>query len=151
MIKLSRERNVQMQDEADPDPLLETLESWVLLGLRSLDPLDLFNLFTAPSAQEWRPTHPRCRGIFVKIYHKNSFRKKNSNGIMHVFFAYNTITIFLIEITTNKRFISYDNPLNYSLKYGITGEFGNFGSKVSSYCWKSAFNRVKWSWKPVDY
>ncbi|XP_064629583.1 serine/threonine-protein phosphatase 6 regulatory subunit 3-like isoform X2 [Lineus longissimus] len=27
MIKLSRERNVQMQDEAEPDPLLETLES----------------------------------------------------------------------------------------------------------------------------
>jgi hypothetical protein len=43
----------------------------------------------------------------------------------------NTITIFLIEITTNKRFISYYNPLNYSLKYGMTGEFGNFGSKVS--------------------
>jgi hypothetical protein len=41
-----------------------------------------------------------------------------------------TITIFLIEITTNKRFISYNNPLNYSLKYGITGEFGNCGSKV---------------------
>jgi hypothetical protein len=37
----------------------------------------------------------------------------------------------LIEITTNKRFISYNNPLNYSLKYGITGKFGNFGSKVS--------------------
>jgi hypothetical protein len=37
----------------------------------------------------------------------------------------------LIEITTNKRFISYCNPLNYSLKYGITGEFRNFGSKVS--------------------
>jgi hypothetical protein len=55
----------------------------------------------------------------------------NPNGIMHVFFAHNTITIFLIEITTNKRFISCDNPLNYSLKYGITGEFGNFGSKVS--------------------
>jgi hypothetical protein len=41
------------------------------------------------------------------------------------------ITIFLIEITTNKRSISYNNPLNYSLKYGITGEFGNFGTKVS--------------------
>jgi hypothetical protein len=53
------------------------------------------------------------------------------NGIMHVFFAHNTITIFLIEITTNKYFISYNNPLNYSLKYGITGEFGNFGSNVS--------------------
>jgi hypothetical protein len=38
---------------------------------------------------------------------------------MHVFFAHNTITIFLIEITTNKCFISYNNPLNYSLKYGI--------------------------------
>jgi hypothetical protein len=37
----------------------------------------------------------------------------------------------LIEITTNKRFISYNNLLNYSLKYGITGEFRNFGSKVS--------------------
>jgi hypothetical protein len=36
----------------------------------------------------------------------------------------------LIKITTNERFISYDNPLNYLLKYGITGEFGNFGSKV---------------------
>jgi hypothetical protein len=50
---------------------------------------------------------------------------------MHVFFAHNTIMIFLIEITTNKHFISYNNPLNYSFKYGITGEFGNFGSKVS--------------------
>jgi hypothetical protein len=34
----------------------------------------------------------------------------------------------LIEITTNKCFISYNNPLNYSLKYGITGECGNFRS-----------------------
>jgi hypothetical protein len=49
---------------------------------------------------------------------------------MNVFFAHNTITIFLIEITTNKHFISYNNPLNYSLKYGKTGEFGNFRSKV---------------------
>jgi hypothetical protein len=68
---------------------------------------------------------------YQPIHHKNSFRKKNPNGIMHMFFAHNTITIFLIEITTNKHFISYDNPLNYSLKYGITSEFGNFGSKVS--------------------
>jgi hypothetical protein len=63
-------------------------------------------------------------GSQKEIHHKNSFRKKNPNGVMHVFFAHNTITIFLIEITTNKRFISYNNPLNYSLKYGITGEYG---------------------------
>jgi hypothetical protein len=62
-----------------------------------------------------------CRGIFAKIHHKNSFRKQNPNGITHWFFAHNTI-----KITTNKRFISYNNQLNYSL-----GEFGNFGSKVS--------------------
>jgi hypothetical protein len=43
----------------------------------------------------------------------------------------NTITIFLIEIITNERFISYNNPLYYFLKYGKTAKFGNFGSKVS--------------------
>jgi hypothetical protein len=42
----------------------------------------------------------------------------------------NTITIFLVEITTNERFKSYNNPLFYSLKYGTTAKFRNFGSKV---------------------
>jgi hypothetical protein len=37
----------------------------------------------------------------------------------------------MMEITTNKRFISYNNPRNYSLKYGITGKFRNFWTKVS--------------------
>jgi hypothetical protein len=52
---------------------------------------------------------------------------------MHVFFAHKHNHIFLIEITINKCFISYNynNPLNYSLKYGITGEFRNFWTKVS--------------------
>jgi hypothetical protein len=43
----------------------------------------------------------------------------------------NTITIFLIEITTNECFKSYNNPLYYSLKYGKIAKFCNFGSKVS--------------------
>jgi hypothetical protein len=69
----------------------------------------------------------------VKIHHKNSFRKQNLNGITHRFFAHNTITIFLVEITTNKRFISYNNQLNYSLKYGKTGDdFWNFYAMGSS-------------------
>jgi hypothetical protein len=36
----------------------------------------VFNLFATPSAQEWRPTHPRCRGIFAKIHHKTPFVRK---------------------------------------------------------------------------
>jgi hypothetical protein len=43
----------------------------------------------------------------------------------------NTGVIFLIEITTSECFKSYNNPLFYSLKYGKTAKFGNFGSKVS--------------------
>jgi hypothetical protein len=43
----------------------------------------------------------------------------------------NKITIFLVEITTNECFRSYNNPLYYSLKFGKTAKFGNFGSKVS--------------------
>jgi hypothetical protein len=43
----------------------------------------------------------------------------------------NTMAIFLIEITTNECLKSYNNLLYYSLKYGKTAQFGNFGSKVS--------------------
>jgi rRNA processing protein Krr1/Pno1 len=39
-----------------------------------------------------------------------------------VFFAHNTITIFLIEITKNKRFISYYNPSCFSNPGGVSIE-----------------------------
>jgi hypothetical protein len=42
----------------------------------------------------------------------------------------NTITIFLIEITTNECFKSHNNRLYHSLKYGEIAKFGNYGSKV---------------------
>jgi hypothetical protein len=39
----------------------------------------------------------------------------------------NTSAIFLVEITTNVCLKSYNNPLYYSLKYGKTAKFENFG------------------------
>jgi hypothetical protein len=58
----------------------------------------------------------------------------------------NTIAIFLIKITTNEHLKSYNNPLYYTLKYGITAKFGNFGSKVSAFNWdKRSWKHAAWS------
>jgi hypothetical protein len=58
------------------------------------------------------------------------------SGIMYFFMHSNTITVFLIEITTIECFRSRNIPLNYSLKYGKTAKFRNFQSKVL----KTTFN-----------
>jgi hypothetical protein len=61
------------------------------------------------------------------LYPKNAIFKNGHPLWIHT----NTIVIFLIEITTNEHYISLNNPLNYSLKYGKTAKFGNVGSKLS--------------------
>jgi hypothetical protein len=66
--------------------------------------------------------HDKIHGQFQRCF---------SNSKINVMVHSNAITIFLIEITANKCFISHDNPLNYSVKYGRTAEFRNFGSNVS--------------------